>query len=210
MRSMVEGARPPLRPLTRFRPRKRRRHAPRPPVAHPALDHRPPPVGVDQSALRPIVATHDPTMLHRNPRAHAEQQHIPRPRLAHRDLHKPPPRRLQQGLVPAPLGPVRRIRRQRVRLRAVQPPPHPAHQPQAVAPLATHAGPVAVGRADPSARLNQRLRPHRRLPPSWRPPSAGYAVRKSSPGMSGKPRNRTPLPNTPTHVAQRLSQTAPG
>ena len=51
------------------------------------------------------------------------------------------------------------------------------------------------------------LAPHRRAPPSCRPPAAGCAVRKSSPGISGNPRKFSPLPNVPTQVAHRLSQT---
>ncbi|EGF95348.1 proteophosphoglycan ppg4 [Brevundimonas diminuta ATCC 11568] len=175
-----------------LRPAKRRDQTPAPPRPHPAFDHRPPPIGVDHPPLRPLDRAQHGAMLGRTARRHAEQQHIAQPRLLRRDLHQPPPRRGPQRLLAPDLGPVGTIGRRRLRLLADCLAPHPAHQAQTVRPLALHAGLMSIGRPQPPPRRRHDPRapfgiPHRlRLRPSLRP-ATGRAVRKSSPGMSGKP-----------------------
>lgn len=108
-------------------------------------------------------------MLGRTRQVGPEEQHIPGPRRGAIDLHKMPHRRVAQGLLARHLGPVRRIGRHGLRLRAVNRAPDAADQAETVATGAAPAGLVAIGRADPGARLADDPCPQVRRPPH--PPS---------------------------------------
>src|SRR4051794_34803318 len=63
------------------------------------------------------------------------------------------PRRIRERLVAARFRPVARIGRCRLRLRAMDRAPYPAHEPKAVAADAFERGLMAVGRANEGTRL---------------------------------------------------------
>src|SRR4051794_12348577 len=112
----------------------------------------------------------DGAVLCRQMLAEAEEQHVTGLEDAALNLDEMPPRGLDERVVAARLGPVRRVRRRRRPLLAYDGAPNPAQQPETVATDALERGLMMVGRADPAPRLcDDALGSHlNKLPPSIR------------------------------------------
>ena len=89
--------------------------------------------------------------LGREPCAPAEQEHVAGLHVLAIDLDEMPPRRREQRLRPARLGPIGRIGRRRLWLRTQDRAPDPAQQAEAIAPNALQRGLMPVRRADPAS-----------------------------------------------------------
>src|SRR5690606_12812548 len=128
-------------------------------------------IGMDE----PPAIAQDSKMLGRMLRAPAKQQDVARQRVIERLFAAMPPRRFHQPVMPARLGPVGAIRPRQFRLAAIERAPHAPDQPETVATDALHRALMAIGRADPSHRLIERLLRHAchgtSAPPSNTPPS---------------------------------------